>query len=367
MKLYSCYSTILLLLLCAVAAAGQKAGPKPPGNTQAAAKSVVLPHDFGGWVQTASSRTQDAAQADASNAALLKEFGFTDEQRASYAREDRKLEMSVMRFADAGGAYGAYTFYLQPDAIKEDIGDEAASLSHAVLFRKGNLLVEARFDQLTAMSAAELRELAANLPIAGGPQANLPTLPNYLPKDSLVANSTRYITGPEALNRLALPLSSALIDFNRGAELVAARYRVSDNNADLLLISYPTPQIAADRAKAIENSGSQSGQQGFAVRRSGPIVAVAFDPSSPRDARALASAVHYDANVTWNEPTFLGPRNNIGSLVIACLVLAGILILLALVAGVAFGGFRILMKRLFPDRVFDRSRDVDIIRLKLGE
>jgi hypothetical protein len=28
---------------------------------------------------------------------------------------------------------------------------------------------------------------------------------------------------------------------------------------------------------------------------------------------------------------------------------------------------RIVMKKLFPDRVFDRSRDVEIIRLKLGE
>jgi hypothetical protein len=188
-----------------------------------------------------------------------------------------------------------------------------------------------------------------------------------LPKDSLIANSTRYITGPAAFNRLALPVSSSLVDFNRGAELVAARYRISDENADLLLISYPTPQIAADRARAIENAAAQLGQQALAVRRSGPIVAIAIDPSSPRDARSLASAVHYDANVTWNEPTFLGPRNNIGTLVVACLVLAGILILLALVAGIAFGGFRILMKKVFPNRVFDRSRDVEIIRLKLGE
>jgi hypothetical protein len=325
-----------------------------------------LPHDFAGWVQTASSQTQNATQADASNAALLKEFGFIGEQSASYAHDDRKLELNVMRFADAGGAYGAYTFYLQPDAIKEDIGDEGASLSHAVLFRKGNLLVESKFDQLTAMSAADLRELAAGLPAATGPQANLPTLPNYLPKNSLVANSIRYIIGPEAFNRLAFPLSSALIDFSRGSELVAARYRISDSNAELLLISYPTPQIAADRAKAIASAASQV-QSSIAVHRSGPIVSVAIDPASPRDARALASAVHYDANVTWNEPTFLGPRNNVGSLVIACLILAGILILLALVAGVAFGGFRILMKKLFPDRVFDRSRDVEIIRLKLGE
>ena len=38
-------------------------------------------------------------------------------------------------------------------------------------------------------------------------------------------------------------------------------------------------------------------------------------------------------------------------------MLAAILILLALVAGIAFGGVRILMKKIFPDRVFDRNRE----------
>ena len=40
---------------------------------------------------------------------------------------------------------------------------------------------------------------------------------------------------------------------------------------------------------------------------------------------------------------------------------------LLLVFGVAFGGFRLLMKRLYPDRVFDRSSDMEIIRLKISE
>src|SRR5947209_187640 len=153
----------------------------------------------------------------------------------------------------------------------------------------------------SAMKAADLRELASQLPSPTGPQANLPTLQGYLPKDDLVPNSTRYVAGPEGFNRLAAPLSNTVIDFNRGAEVVQARYRLDDNAADLLLISYPTPQIAAERAKAIEAAASQEGQQGIAVRRSGPIVAVANDPASPRDARSLAAAMHYDANVTWNE------------------------------------------------------------------
>jgi hypothetical protein len=36
------------------------------------------------------------------------------------------------------------------------------------------------------------------------------------------------------------------------------------------------------------------------------------------------------------------------------------------VSGVAFGGFRALMKKWFPDRWFD-SREDDIIRLDIGK
>ena len=37
----------------------------------------------------------------------------------------------------------------------------------------------------------------------------------------------------------------------------------------------------------------------------------------------------------------------------------------ALILGFAFGGVRVLTKKLFPDKVFDRPEDVEIIRLNL--
>jgi len=49
------------------------------------------------------------------------------------------------------------------------------------------------------------------------------------------------------------------------------------------------------------------------------------------------------------------------------IVLCGVVIGLALVAGVGFGGIRILMKRMFPGRVFDRPEETEIITLHLEE
>lgn len=101
------------------------------------------------------------------------------------------------------------------------------------------------------------------------------------------------------------------------------------------------------------------------ARRSGPIVVWVAGAIAPAQAQSLASAVNYDAHITWNEPNPFSRRENVGGLVVAALALAGIILLMSLVAGIAFGGFRILMKRLYPDKVFDRTEDIEIIRLHL--
>ena len=71
--------------------------------------SRILPKQFGGWQISGSSRTSDdPAVADPVNAAVLKEYGFTSFESATYTRDDgRKLTLRAARFGDASGAYGA--------------------------------------------------------------------------------------------------------------------------------------------------------------------------------------------------------------------------------------------------------------------
>ena len=103
------------------------------------------------------------------------------------------------------------------------------------------------------------------------------------------------------------------------------------------------------------------------MKRTGPIVVVAGGPLSASEAKALLASVNYDANVTWNENTYATRKDNLANLLVNIIFLAFIIIGFALVAGVAFGGIRVLTKRLFPDRVFDRAEDVEFISLHLSE
>ncbi len=270
---------------------------------------AILPQAFAGWQISKSAQTKDPATADPVNAALLKEYGFTDLDSATYTRDDgRKLTVKAARFQDASGAYGAFTYYKMPQMQNEKIGDQGASLNERVLFFRGNILVDAIFQRLSA-------------------------------------------------------------DFSRGAEVVLGNYNISGKQATLMLIGYPTPQIAASQLKQIESAQQlhQLGQSQIVARRTGPILVLASGGISESDARSLISSVNYDADVTWNENTYFTKRDNAANLIVGVILLAAIICGLSVVAGVAFGGFRIAIKRILPGRVFDRPEQLEIITLHLSD
>ena len=328
-----------------------------------------LPHQFGGWQISGVVRaSSDPAVADPVNAAVLKEYGFDAFESATYIRDDgRKLTVKAARFADTSGAYGAFTFYKTPPMLVEKIGDQAGSLNERVLFYRGNFLIDAVFQKLSAMSAAELRELASDLPLATGGTQGLPGLPAYLPSQAYVKNSAKYVLGPLTLERVNAPIPSQLVDFNAGAEIVLGKYASSGGEATLVLISYPTPQIAGDHLRKIEAAQAQTAPATIFCRRTGPIVVVVGGALSQSEAKSLLASVNYEADVTWNQNTYFDKRNNIGNLVWNALVLCGILMLFALVVGVAFGGLRVLVQHIIPEKVFHREEQVDFISLQLSQ
>ena len=360
--------SIVPLVLCAAALAADAPAP-----------ASVLPNEFGGWqVSGPISKSSDAAVADAANASVLKEYGFQRFERAEYTRDDgRKLAVKAAVFDDASGAYGAFTYYQTPVMLEEKIGGQAGSLNNRVLFFQGNVLVDALFDKLSAMSAAELRELAGLLPQPAGSARNLPTLRMYLPTRGYQKNTAKYIMGPITLDRAGAPLPSSAVDFKSGAEVILGKYSAAAGDSTLMLIAYPTPQIAAEKLRQIDAAHQVTAQQPgvasivdvgpFFDKRTGPIVVIAAGPLSRSEARAMLGSISYEADVTWNENTYASKRDNLANLLFNVIVLCGIVVGLALVAGVGFGGIRILMKRLFPGRLFDRPEETEFISLHLED
>jgi hypothetical protein len=348
-----------------------------PGATAAA--PPILPKQFAGWqIEGAAQASKDAAAADPTNAALLKEYGFTDFESATYQSDDgRTLKIRAARFADASGAFGAYTYYLQPGMAREEIGDQGASADRRVLFYRGHILVDAVFSQLSVMSAAGLRELAGALPRPAGNAGNLPPILAFMPHRGYQANTEKYAEGPLGLGAASSPLAADVVDFAANPEVVLGQYSTPSGEATLMLIEYPTPALAAEHLRRIDAAHHAAQPQPgveavenvgpFFDKRTGPIVAIAAGPLSQSDAQTLLGAVNYEASVTWNENTYFDKKNNIANLLVNIILLCIMVGAISLAAGVAFGGARVLLRRYFPGPVFGRADQTEFISLDLAD
>ncbi|MGI8771126.1 MAG: DUF6599 family protein [Acidobacteriaceae bacterium] len=369
--------SISLLCPCAFAAAKLQVGAT-------AAPAPLLPPEFAAWqLQGSLEKTTQPQTADAANAGVLKEYGFTDYAGGNYSENGNSLTVRAMRFADATGAYGAYTYYRIPGMHPEDIGRGAAANGSRILFWNGATLVDAKFDHLTAMSAAELRELAGKLPVPNGTGNIPPSLPGYLPRKNLDITFTRYSLGPEAYMRTGGVLPPSLIDFTKSPEVLSGAYTVTQGSGLLTLIEYPTPQIAADRERAIAaylKSGRQQGGQASApwpqplaesspnallTRRSGLLVGITSGSLPASDAQALLDRINYEASVTWNHPQGYVPETaKAASLLLGIAALCGILAGTALILGIFLGGGRALFRRL-RGKPASSLAETEFIRLDL--
>ena len=343
----------------------------------------LLPDAFAGWVSDEKPKVViDAAQADNANAAALKEYGFLRSVSANYKRDDETLSLRAIQFNDTSGSYGAYTFYRQNGWPKEDIGAGATSNKNRVLFWQGDTVVDATFSHVGPMSAAELRELAKQLPLTAGNKAVAPPILANLPQASLDKQTTHYALGPISYAGAGGALPPDMIGFDRGAEAVTANYSLSSGVATLTIIDYPTPQMAMaqetkvrDYIKAGVGAASHvqpafpkpltdSDQASLEVRRSGPLVILVSGDAIPDESHKLLQSVHFQEElVSIPQPTE-SEVSKTGSLLfgIAQLVIVGSCA--AILLGLFLGGGRALY-RVARGRPASSVYEAEFIRLDL--
>ena len=300
--------------------------------------SALLPRSFAGWTQTA---TPAAPPADP---AVLHEYGLTQSATAVYTAGEKSFTVAAWRFADATGAYGAFTFLRQPGMHAVSLGREGAVTENHFVFWTGTTVVDASFASSSGDEQAAIAALARQLPAATGAAAIPPSLPRYLPAAQLDAASVRYVIGPAAWAQIGAQLPANVIDFGQDTEAVTAQYGPLGSTGTLILLSYPTPQIAAAHLKLIEALPQATG---LATKRSGPIVAVVSGSSSEASAKQLLSAVRFSDYVTINHPEGYVPETTkLYRLLVGITTLIVILVSAALLLGFFLGGGRALIRLL---------------------
>jgi hypothetical protein len=347
----------------------------PPSPT------AVLPEDFDGWTATDPPKTvNDAATLDPANAPALKEYGFNYGVVANYKREGDTLAIRALRFDDASGAYGAYSYYRQNGWPKESIGTGAASDKNHVIFWRGDTVVDANFSRVGPMSAGELREIADKLPVPGGNKSIAPPVLSYMPQDNLQKQTTHYALGPAGYTGSGGVLPPALVRFDLGAETATANYSLASGIATLTVIEYPTPQIAQAQESAIRayiKAGSaaqpawpkpltDSDTASLEVRRSGVLVALVSGDAIPDESHRLIESVHFEVNLTSMGQPQPSDVQKTAKLLVGIAVLVIIGSVAAILLGFFLGGGRALY-RMARGKPASSVFDEEFIHLDLRE
>ncbi len=315
-------------------------------------QAPLLPAHFATWdaATTTGSSPDLALLNDGTTAAIAKEDGLTRSETQTYTHPGRSVTAQAMQFTDATGAVAAFTFLRQrgmaettPDPGARNHTNIATSGGHTLLREGASLVV---LDG-GALPQQDLRALADTLPKIGGPKGLPPLLPTYLPASGLVPGSVEYAVGPVAYKTAAGLLPADLLGFDKAGESATADYSGrATGSGKLTLLLLPTPQIAGDRGRAIEDWLNSPTRKAAALgtiklRRIGPMLALATGSFTPEQAAAIVDTIHLRTELTWNKPVppeFHVEVRKTASLLTSIMVFSGVGALAAILLG-AFLGF----------------------------
>jgi hypothetical protein len=339
----------------------------------------ILPNSFGGWSGSTSAGLNppvvyngDHVASIAANqqAAARQEYGFASGEQGTYSLGKDTLQVTLYRMNDPSGAYGLYSYLRSPDMARSGPSEHSVMTREEALVLLGNLVLDVHGSDLTKDSDG-LNALVGAVS-AKAQQGPLPTLTEHLPVKGFIDRSDKYILGPVTLNQFFPVSQNDWLGFSTGAEAEVARYHVDGRELNLLIADFPTPQTAQKKLNELQQvyhvNAADADQNASPVfgKRSITLLAIVFGARTKAEADKLLNQVQSGAEVTWNEPTFQFKEPPITTMIVGAIIGTGIICCFALISGIAFGGFRIVVKRFWPDKVFDRSSTMQVLQLGLG-
>lgn len=327
----------------------------------------ILPPSVSGWTSLGAAANQ--VSMDSAQSSAFREYGYVSSETQAYVHANDRIEVALYKFKDVSGAYGAYSFLRQPDMAKADLTEHSSASSNRALALEGDLVLDIHADHITDRGR-ELKSLVSAV-AQHAQDGLLPSLWQHLPQDNIVPRSDRYILGPHTLDQLFPGNLGGSLGFQNGAEAEVAHYRLNGQDAELLVADFPTPQLAQQQLASLQKkfnvNGSNPGSGSpLYAKRTITLLAIVAGAPSEADAGNLLSAVHSGTELTWNEPTFQFKEPRIEVMIVGSIIGSGIICLFAVIAGISFGGLRLIVKRVMPGKVFDRSEYVQILQLGLG-
>jgi hypothetical protein len=349
-----------------------RAGQNNSSSSNASASRTVarvFPQQFGHFNATAAAAPAPNPAGPATDVLETTEAGLLQRMARTYSDGKNQVTVTVAEFRDPSGAYEGYTADLNQRMEGSTAGPVSAVDGDKLMLELGAFLIQISGSK--NIGEADLQALIEELR-SHADKSPLPPVRAYLPEQGLIDGTQRYAQGTagfaNAVNSLGHPELSAISDdlgFATGAEpeVMAAQYAAGPNHAVLLLVAYPNPQLAEQHLRHL--LGVVPGGA-TVIERKASVLSLIIAPSSSAYSARLRQAINYDTQITWNEPSTTATDPPITSTIVKIIIGTGVFMLVAIVLGVAFGGVRVLTKKFFPGKVFDRPEEMDVLQLGLS-
>jgi hypothetical protein len=302
------------------------------------------------------------------DSAIIIEYGFTKLTKTQLSGPGQKpLTIAIYEMLDSAAAYGLFTYSRPPAAEPLDgIGRAAAGTAREVSFHQSKYYVVVSLEAADARLRSGLLQISRIISASLPTDFSLPMVASKLPTENRIPQSEKFVMGAQALSRLLPVGDKDPFGLSTGAEAAAAEYeQVGGESATLLLIHYPTQHLARRFLEAgYQQYSSQHPDKTAFYKRDGPMVVMVLASNSPELATTLLDKVSYVSTVSW-DPKVEPP--SIGQVMINIFIFCGIMLGITFIAGFTFGIARIVIKRFFPGKVFDRPENMEVIRLHLDE
>jgi hypothetical protein len=343
----------------------------------AGADSSLLPDHFGPWQAATPAATVPIKDLGSDWAKwpngerVLQEAGLTKIEQRTFRNGADEITLRTFVLRDPSSAYEVYSFLLSPGMTDWGLGKDSAADDKHVRVLIGNLVVVA--DVPPGAKPQTFQGLLSALKEKADPTP-LPPLKIYLPEHWRIFGSEKYALGPEAFRAAASSLQQGAaatlaneVGFKDGVEAIFAGYRGQHGSGILLLLDYPTPQLAEQHLhhlqQALPNSLKRSG---VTVERKASLLSLVFAATAPEHAQAIRDEVNYETEVTWNESSHKATDPPLFTIMFKIFLFTGLFLGVATGVGIAFGGLRVIIKRLFPGKVFDRPENIEVLQLGLS-
>ncbi len=269
------------------------------------------------------------------------------------------MTLTLFVFHDSSGAYEAFTF-------------QAANRPVPPPFTNGNLVLS-----FSDTLPPEDRKVFEDWTRGSSDHVTSPPIASYLPVHAGWHPQDKYALGPVSFRLAAADFAMAdmvsfadILGFNSGAEAMFGRYESGSGSnfgsGTLLLIDYPTPQLAELHMRHLRRALADAKLTTSSIERKGSLLSIVLAPTSPEYAEKLRSSVNYETSVTWNEASQTATDPPIMSALVKIFIATGVFMVLTIAVGIAFGGVRVITKRIFPGKVFDRKEQIEVLQLGLN-